>query len=59
MRNGKKEATSLVKFKHPYIISITESFLEDEHSMGFVTERVEGNLKLLIQNGKFIEHCSS
>ena len=27
--------------------------------MGFVTERVESNLKLLIQNGKFIEHCSS
>lgn len=27
--------------------------------MGFVVERVEGNLKLLLQNGKFVDHCSS
>lgn len=27
--------------------------------MGFVVERLEGNLKLLIQTGKLVDHCAS
>ena len=59
LKSLRKEATSLVKFRHPYIISISEALLEDEHSMGFVVEKLEGNLKMLIQGGKFLEMCST
>lgn len=34
----KKEATGLVKYKHPNILSIVEPLVEDKYSLGFVTE---------------------
>jgi len=40
----KKEALNLVKYRHPKILNIVESIIEDKYSMGFVTERVESNL---------------
>ena len=35
----KKEATSLVKYKHPSILGIVEPLVEDKYSIGFITER--------------------
>ena len=44
----KKEASNLVKYRHPKILSIVETLLEDKSSMGFVTERVVSNLQAYI-----------
>ena len=44
----KKEASNLVKYRHPKILSIVETLLEDKSSVGFVTERVVSNLQSYI-----------
>ena len=40
----KCEAHMLVKFKHPSLLSVVESFVEDKNSLGFVTERFDYTL---------------
>lgn len=40
----KKEATGLVKYKHPNILSIVEPLVEDKYSLGFVTEYFSNTL---------------
>lgn len=40
----KKEATSLVKYKHPNILSVIEPLIEDKYSFGFVTEYFSNSL---------------
>ena len=48
----KKEPQSLARFKHPGILSLVDPLLEDQKSMGFVTEATKGSLQTLINNGK-------
>ena len=40
----KCEAHTLVKFKHPSLLSVVEPFVEDKNSLGFVTERFDYTL---------------
>ena len=40
----KCEAHTLVKFKHPSLLSVVESFVEDKNTLGFVTERFDYSL---------------
>lgn len=40
----KKEATSLVKYKHPNILSVIEPLIEDKYSFGFVSEYFDNSL---------------
>ena len=48
----KKEPQSLAKFKHPGILSLVDPLLEDQRSMGFVTEATKGSLQTLINSNK-------
>ena len=49
----KKEASNLVKYRHPKILSIVESLLEDKYSMGFVTQRVVNSLQSCMDSKNF------
>ena len=40
----RKEATSLIKFKHPNFLSVIEPLNEDKYSLGFITENIEYSL---------------
>ncbi len=48
----KKEPQSLARLKHPNILSLVEPLLEDQRSMGFVTESTKGSLQSLINSNK-------
>ena len=48
----KKEPQSLAKLKHPGILSLVDPLLEDQRSMGFVTEATKGSLQTLINSNK-------
>lgn len=45
----------MVKYRHPKILSIVESLLEDKSSFGFVTERVVGSLQSFLDERKIDE----
>lgn len=49
----KNEAASLVKFKHPNILSIVEQLIEDKYSLGFITEDISYSLSKLSQTKQF------
>ena len=46
----KKEAQSLIKYKHPSILGIVEPLLEDKNSIGFVTEEFKYNLSSWVKS---------
>ena len=48
----KCEAHTLVKFKHPSLLSVVESFVEDKNTLGFVTERFDYSLNSWMSNAK-------
>lgn len=48
----KKEAQSLLKFKHPGILGIQESLLEDKNTLAFVTEYITGTIGSLITSNE-------
>lgn len=48
----RKEATSLMKFKHPNILSIIEPLSEDKYSIGFVTENFDYSLSSWVNQYK-------
>ena len=48
----KCEAQMLVKFKHPSLLSVVESFVEDKNTLGFVTERFDHSLNSWMVNVK-------
>ena len=45
----KKEAQSLIKYKHPSILGIVEPLIEDKNSIGFVTEEFTHTLSSWIE----------
>ena len=45
----KKEAQSLIKYKHPSILGIVEPLIEDKNSIGFVTEEFNHTLSSWIE----------
>lgn len=51
----KKEAQTLARFKHPSILSLLDPLLEDQRSMGFVTESVKGSLNTFINSNNVAE----
>ena len=59
IRMAKKEATNLLRVRHPGVLGVLEPLVEDDNILGFVTERVEGNLSTLIQSNRFKEFISS
>ena len=48
----KCEAQMLVKFKHPSLLGVVESFVEDKNTLGFVTERFDYSLNSWMMNVK-------
>ena len=48
----KCEAHMLVKFKHPSLLSVVESFVEDKTTLGFVTERFDYSLNSWMAQAK-------
>ena len=48
----KCEAQMLVKFKHPSLLGVVESFVEDKNTLGFVTERFDYSLNSWMANVK-------
>ena len=48
----KCEAQMLVKFKHPSLLGVVESFVEDKTTLGFVTERFDYSLNSWMSNVK-------
>ena len=48
----KLEAQMLVKFKHPSLLGVVESFVEDKSTLGFVTERFDYSLNSWMTNVK-------
>ena len=48
----KCEAHTLQKFKHPSLLSVVESFVEDKNTLGFVTERFDYSLNSWMTNAK-------
>ena len=48
----KLEAQMLVKFKHPSLLGVVESFVEDKSTLGFVTERFDYSLNSWMANVK-------
>ena len=48
----KCEAQMLVKFKHPSLLGVVESFVEDKNTLGFVTERFDYSLNSWMTNVK-------
>lgn len=51
----KKEPQTLARFKHPNIVGLIDPLLEDQKSMGFVTEAVKGSLLNFINSNKVAE----
>jgi SCY1-like protein 2 len=47
----KKEANSLIKYKHPGILSIVEPLIEDKQTMVFVTEPIQYSLASWVESG--------
>jgi SCY1-like protein 2 len=56
---AKKEASSLLRVRHPGVLAVVEPLTEDENILAFVTERVEGNIAQLIKSGKMTEFLNS
>ena len=52
LRMSKKEASSLVRVRHPGVLAVIEPLTEDENVLAFVSERVEGNLLLLLKQNR-------
>ena len=48
----KCEAQMLVKFKHPSLLGVVESFVEDKNTLDFVTERFDYSLNSWMMNVK-------
>jgi SCY1-like protein 2 len=47
----KKEANSLIKYKHPGILSIVEPLLEDKQTLAFVTEPIQHSIASWVEGG--------
>ena len=45
----RREAQKLSKYMHPSVLKILEPFHEDSHVIGFVTEKVKGNLAQILE----------
>lgn len=52
---AKKQASNLLRVRHPGVLAVVESLTEDENILAFVAERVEGNMAQLIKQGKLGE----
>lgn len=48
----RKEYQCLARYKHPQILNVIEPLMEDQKSMAFITEYVEGSLSTLISRGQ-------
>ena len=42
----------MLRIRHPGILAVLESSIEDENVLAFVSEKVEGNLSLLLKQDK-------
>lgn len=56
---AKKEAMGLMRIRHPGVLAISETLIEDENILAFSTEPILGNLTTLCRERKLKELISS
>ena len=56
---SKKESTNLLRVRHPGVLAVIEAPIEDENVLAFVSEKVEGNMTLLLKQNRMQEFISS
>lgn len=56
---AKKQAMGLARIRHPGVLAISETLIEDEMILAFSTEQVLGNLTTLARQGKLREIVSN
>lgn len=59
IKQAKKESTNLLRVRHPGVLAVIEPLVEDENVLAYVSERIEGNISLLIKQNRLQEFITS